>query len=78
MLAVNAASSAMVDASGDFRFSFLEEGEYEIIHVKYKTTASWELEFESTIDAKLRLNGLLMDILKVIANSEASVVLSLF
>jgi len=45
----NAASSAQVDANGNFQLHFLEEGDYEVVFCSYEENASGEMELQGTL-----------------------------
>ncbi len=70
----NAVTSSKVDGNGNFKVSFLEEGDYEIHFASYK--ASGDTNSSATLNAFLNLSSAL-DLNKISVKSNADIRLSL-
>lgn len=68
----NATTSALVDGSGNYQLSFLNEGEYDVYFASYETDNSGKVSFKGMCQVGALLSGIISSSTTVNANASVS------
>lgn len=68
----NAVTSSLVDGSGNYQLSFLNEGEYDVYFASYETNSSGKVSFKGMCQVGALLSGIISSSTSVSANASVS------